>query len=181
MSPMELPAESSQLLEYLSVHVYEEPLRTRWADRRQLPAVARNVVLLLDLDVELQMNGLAGLIENSVGEFLPEMISGLEDVGASRTAAALRTAQQIMARHGITHAMLRADGAGVQVHEITSFQQLHGDAAAAMLDELESSVSPTLYLYRQDGEDLMQLLDSYVALHLGQLRDYVAKALSSPR
>src|SRR5688572_21466314 len=102
---MALPADPAAFLDDLSVRLYEEPLQARWEDRRRLPEVLRTVLLVIDFDTELHMNGLLGLIENSVGEFLPEMIAALDLVGAPATAAALRNAQDIMARHQITHAM----------------------------------------------------------------------------
>ena len=176
---MDLPAEPGPLLDELCVRIYKEPLQTRWADRRQLPDVVRTVALLIDLDTELHMNGLAGLIENSTGEFLPEMISALEDIGAPKTAQALLSVRQIMATHGITHAMLRGDFADLEQFEITSFEQLHGEATAAMLREIGSAVSPLLYLHGGADENPMALLESYVAVHETVLRALTTEALGS--
>jgi hypothetical protein len=49
---MALPADPSALLDDLFVRIYQEPLRTVWADRRGLPAVVRTVALLIDLDTD---------------------------------------------------------------------------------------------------------------------------------
>lgn len=174
---MALPASPSAFLDDLSVRIYENPLQACWEDRRSLPEVLRTVLLLVDFDTELHMNGLLGLIENSVGEFLPEMIAALDSVGAKRTAAALRDAQGIMARHGITHAMLRGNFADRQVYEVTNFRELHGEAAVEMLRELESTVSPRLYLPLGDSEHPRQLLERYVAQHQSELVTLMADAL----
>lgn len=173
---MDLPADPVALLGDLAVRLYEEPLLTRWADRRQLPEVARTAALLIDFDTELLMNGLPALVENSIGGYLPEIITALDTVGAAENARALRTMQDIMAQHRITHAMMRADFDHVQVHEITNFHALHGDAASAMLHELESEVEPQLYVNRPDGEHPITLLETYVGLHDSTLRRLIEEA-----
>ena len=177
---MALPADPSAFLDDLSVRIYEEPLQTCWEDRRRLPEVLRTVLLLIDLETELHMNGLLGLLENSVGEFLPEMIAALQNVGAQRTAAALDSARDIMAKHGITHAMLRGIFADRQVYEVTTFRQLHGEAAAGMLRELEYVVSPQLSLHVSDSEHPRTLLEKYVAHHQRELLTLTADALRVP-
>jgi len=174
---MDLPADPVALLEDLFVRLYSEPLLSRWADRGRLPEVARTVALLIDLDTELHMNGLSALVENSIGGYLPEIISALDTVGAGKDAQALRNMQDIMAKHQITHAMMRGDFEGKQAYEITNFHDLHGDGASAMLGELDSAVEPQLYLYRRDGEHPIALLETYVALHDSELRSLVLEAL----
>lgn len=174
---MALPADPAALLDDLSVRIYEDPLQMRWEDRRRLPEVLRTVLLLIDLDTELHMNGLLGLVENSVGEFLPEMIAALDVVGADEAATALRNARDIMAKHGITHAMLRGNFADRQVYEVTSFRQLHGEAAAEMLRELEAAVSPQLSLHLGNNEHPRKLLERYVAHHQPELVTLMADAL----
>jgi hypothetical protein len=172
---MDLPTEPLALLNDIAGRRFQEPLLS--ADPRQLPEVMRNVVLLADLDAELHINGLGGFLENSLGGFLPEIILALEAIGARESAEALRSAQVVMANHGITHAMLRADNAHCEEFEVTSFRQAHGEAAAAMLHELYATVDPRLYLNNPDGEDLGQLLQDYVALHLRELRESIEDAL----
>ncbi|HEY6722652.1 MAG TPA: DUF4375 domain-containing protein [Polyangiaceae bacterium] len=174
---MALPADPAAFLDDLSVRLYEEPLQARWEYRRRLPEVLRTVLLLVDLDTELHMNGFLGLVENSVGEFLPDMIAALELIGARRTADALRNAQDIMARHGIIHAALREDFADRQVYEVTNFRELHGEAAANMLRELESAVSPGLYPPAGDSDHPRKLLERYVAQHQSELVTLMADAL----
>ena len=173
---MDLPADPVALLGDLAIRLCGEPLLTRWADRRRLPEVARTVVLLIDLDSALVVNGLSALVENSIGEYLPEIITALDTVGAGENARALRTMQEIMAKHHITHSMMRADFERLRVHEITNFHDLHGDAASAMLDELESEVSPQLYSNRNDGENPIALLETYIALHDSTLRRLITEA-----
>lgn len=174
---MALPANPSALLDDLSVRIYEAPLQERWEDRRRLPEVLRTVLLLIDLDTELHMNGVLGLVENSVGEFLPEMVVALELVGANKTSVALKSAQDIMAKHGITHAMLRKDFADRQVYDVTDSRELHGEAAANMLRELESVLSSRLFLRDGDSEQPRKLLERYVAQHQSELVTLMADAL----
>lgn len=174
---MALPADPAAFLDDLSVRIYEEPLQSCWENRRQLPEVLRTVLLLIDLDTELHMNGLLGLVENSVGEFLPEMIAALGNVGATKTAAALSSARDIMAKHGITHAMLRGNFADRQIYEVTNFRELHGDAAVGMLRELESVVSPQLSLHINDSKHPRKLLEKYIAQHQRELLTLTADAL----
>ena len=178
---MELPTDPVALLGDLAVRLYSEPLLTLWADRRRWPEVIRTVALLIDVDTELNMNGLSALVENSIGGYLPEIITALDTIGAAEHARALRMMQDIMAKHGITHATMRGDFERLEVHAITNFHDLHGDAASAMLRELESEVEPQLYLYRRDGEQPFDLLEAYVALHHHELQNVIAEALQAPR
>jgi len=177
---MELPTDPVELLGDLAVRLYSEPLLSRWADRHHLPEVARTVALIIDLDTELLMNGLSALVENSIGGYLPEIIAALDTVGATETAGAFRTMQDIMAKHQITHAMMRADFERLEVHEITTFRDLHGAGASAMLRELETEVESQLYLNRQGGEHPIALLETYVALHDSELRSLIVEAHQVP-
>ena len=180
MDSIDLPTDPVALLGDLSIRLLSEPLLSRWEERRHLPEVVRTAALLIDLDSALLMNGLSALVENSIGGYLPEIIAALDTVGAAENARALRTMQGIMAKHQITHAMMRADFERLEVHAITNFHELHGDAASAMLDELESEVSPQLYVNRQDGENPIDLLETYVALHDSELRRLIVEAHQTP-
>jgi hypothetical protein len=175
---MDPSTDPAAFLDDISVQIYSEPFASYWEDRRELPEVLRNVVLVIDFDTELNMEGLSGLLENRPGEFLPEMILALEVIGARETADALRSVQVVMAKHGITHAVLRGNFDDLEEFEITTWRQTHGEAATAMLDEVVATVGPRL---RDPVEDWLSLLWEYVPLHQSELLEAIVEVLEEMR
>lgn len=165
---------AAELLEDLSIRIYESPLLERrlqgdWPSSSALT----NVRLFLDFDTEVSMQGIAGFLENR-GSDLPATIEMFRAVGARQTADLLLKVQGIMEAHGITAARLRADFDGHDEFEITTFRKLHGPAAGSMAEEI-GEAAQELYLYRQDAEDAYALIEAYIAEHrvevIGALRE----------
>jgi hypothetical protein len=174
---MDLPADAGALLGELSIHIYQEPLASAWRSRRELPEVLRTVLLILDFDTEVTMNGLGGVLENTLGGYLREIVAAFEAVGATKTADALREIEPQLRAHGISHARLREDFDRLELHAITSFEQTHGEQAASMLDQVIAIVEPRLYAYGNCDEDPLAMLEKYVERHAGELRKLTLEAL----
>lgn len=153
------------LLNALVSQIYDPPLASV---RERLPEVAealRVTILVSDFDIEVNMNGILGFLENSTGLYLAETIEAFEKIRAPATAAVLRDIEKTMRRHGVTPAMLRSDFANVKPYEITSFQKLHGDLGS-MPEEITADAQ-RLYVYDScgDGEDVGSLLTEFVDLN----------------
>lgn len=160
--------ESSEVLSDLSVQMWRPPLFDAWR-ARSLSEPAMTVLLILAFGTDVEMEGLSGFLENSSGEFLPEIIDAFEAIGAIKTAAILRQVRQVMQQHGVTHADLRADFDGVAEYTISSFRETHGEAAAKMSDALQAH-ERALYIYDRSSEAVYELLEQYAELHLEVLR-----------
>lgn len=89
-------------LEELSVRIYEPPLSSVRERMRDLPTALRTVVLAIDFDTEVTMQGILGFLENSTGLFLSETITAFEEIGASETARGLSDICDFMIAEGIS-------------------------------------------------------------------------------
>lgn len=84
---MERDEDAVSFLRELSVAVYEPPFSAARERLRELPAALRTVVLVVDFDTEVSMEGMLGFLENSPGRYLPETITAFETIGPRRCCA----------------------------------------------------------------------------------------------
>jgi len=68
--------------------IYEEPVER--SSLSAYPQFIRDIVFIIDLDTELAMNGIGGLLENSTAEYIPDMAAALKNIGADDEAGVLR-------------------------------------------------------------------------------------------
>ena len=80
----------SDLIEALSICIYEPPLSAVRSRLREVAEALRVPILILDFDTELNMNGMLGFLENSTGLYFTETIEAFEKVGATETVSILR-------------------------------------------------------------------------------------------
>ena len=59
------------------------------------PQFVRDVILIIDYDTEIQMDGLDNVIYGDFGEQLPEIIQALDNCGANYEADVLREAREM--------------------------------------------------------------------------------------
>ena len=59
------------------------------------PRFVKDVILIIDYDYEIQMEGLDNVICGNLGEQLPEILQALDNCGASQEAAILRQAKSM--------------------------------------------------------------------------------------
>ena len=136
--------------------------------------------LLVDCDIEIQMNGLLGFLENCTGEHLHATIDALTAIGANKAANDLRLVESCMCRHGVTWAGLRADFEGHKEFEITSFSGTHGNAMDGFTKELHG-VAPDFSLFAHpSGEPVYDLLCAYLEPRLYRLSEIVDKIEAEP-
>jgi hypothetical protein len=97
------------------------------------------------------------------------------EIGATQTVQVLTEVRNIMARHGVTLADLRAGLTGAKAFQITSLEKAHGKDLSAMLDEIERA-GDDLYLYLEDGEDVDLLLTEFVEKNRAELLNILREA-----
>lgn len=156
-----------ELLDRLSVAMWEAPLEERWR-ARALSETAQTVLLVLAFGTELEMDGLTGFLENRTGALLRDVTAAFARIGAHQTAAALDSVAAVLNRHGVTHAQLRADLDRLPRHTITSFDQAHDTNARKAADELDV-LEQGLYLNADEPEPVTALLEAYAADHQHEL------------
>jgi hypothetical protein len=157
---------ASKLLEAIASRAYEPPLSLIRDRIPEIAAPLRTIILILDFDTEVCMNGMLGFLENSTGEFLTETIDAFGRIGAGETESVLRSISKLLDDHHVTHAMLRSDFYGVEHYQITSWQELHGHRGELLPTEIEQ-VAKRLYLYQKPNaqEPIWELLEAFVATH----------------
>lgn len=159
----------AEILESLTVKVYEPPLSNLRDDLRSVPDVLRIPILIIDLDTEVAMNGVLGFLENSTGLYLADTIDALRTISAHKAADTLRTIQRIMSDHGVTVERLRTDLNNAQLYQITNFRELHGEELLPMAEQIEHEARK-LNIY-DPAEPVFDLLEAYLR---GRREEFVA-------
>jgi hypothetical protein len=168
--------DAQELLDELSVKIYEPPLNALHDRLRTVPEALQTIVLFLNFDTELAINGIMGFVENSSGAYLAETIVAFDRLGACQTAATLREIDRVLAEHGLNHERLREDLAGRVEYEVVTFRDVHGPDAMRAASHVQS-VAQDLYINRVVGaEDPYELAKSYVSAHRGEILAAIADA-----
>ena len=170
----ELPPR--ELIETLSTRIYEPPLAEARERILAVPSAFRVVVLILDFDTEVNMQGMLGFLENSTGLYLAETIEAFERIGARATTDILRNVKAILETHGVSPSQLRADFDGTTPYQITTFNDMHGDLGS-LPEEVEREAE-RLYVYAEPGcgENVWALLDAFVDANRESVLAEIARA-----
>jgi len=155
---------AEDVIEGLAVKIYEQPL-SQVRDEPEFPNLDNPlhvVVLLVDCDTEIAMNGMLGFLENLTGRHLGKTIEALERIDAPKTADLFRAVQSCMKAHGVTWAGLRGDFEGSAEFQITSFRKLHGKSLDAFTEEV-SQITGRFGLFNRhiSLEDAFSMLCRY--------------------
>jgi hypothetical protein len=128
------------LLDDFAIKAYAQPLALhrdsgRIADTSDPISV---VMLVVDLDTEVAMNGIADFIGNRTGRYAAETVDALERIGSSSDAAKLQEILEVAAAAGMTHETIQAARTDLAQYTITSFATLHGTKWNPALTEIET-------------------------------------------
>lgn len=153
------------LLTELSIKIYEPPLSEMREDGRicDLSDPAAVLMLIIDFETEVSMNGINNFLGNSSGQYAHETVAALQTIGAKTQANLLQKILTVAANAGMTHDTIQADRSGLEEFSITSFQKLHGDkwdAASAEIQELEEQI---------DYSDMFEWAEEYAGNHSAEL------------
>jgi hypothetical protein len=156
-----LPMTPSDLLDEFSIKIYEPPL-SEIRDSglvRDLSNPIAVVMLVVDFDTEVEMNGINNWIGNSTGLYAEETVVALEMIGCVSQAMQLKHVLEIAAAAGMTHDAIREDRSGLAEFAVTSFSKIHGDKWDAASDEISNIHSLINY------EEIRAHAERYVAIH----------------
>jgi hypothetical protein len=129
----------SDLLSELSIKIYEPPFSLLREDGR-IANVADPVcalMLVLDFDTEVAMNGIADFIGNSTGRYGRETVLALRKIECPDQAEILAEILASASDAGMTHEAIQADRAALREFDVTSFNAVHGDKWATALATIE--------------------------------------------
>ena len=147
------------LLQAFSVQIYEPPLsRIREAqDYPDLTDPVTTLMLAVDFETEVSMNGITNFIGNSTGRYAPQTIQALEFIGCPTQAARLREILSIATSAGMTYEAVQCDLEGRQAYEVVTFSQVHGIKWQAVTSAIAVAASPL------DLEDIYERAESFIA------------------
>lgn len=129
----------------------------------KLPLVIRDVILLINLDTELNMQGILGFLENSTGLFLDDTIETLEGIRAEEDCQILKTIRSILESSKVTVSDLRANVNRQEEFSISSFFETHGPQYGEMADRI-CEIADELYVHSED-RNVFDSLIKYVDHH----------------
>lgn len=156
----------SDLLSEFSIKIYEPPLSELRKNGavRDLANPICVVMLIVDFETEVSMNGINNFIGNSTGLYAGETVAALRKIGCNVYAEQLRTILEIATAAGMTHDAIQQDLSGHEEYTITSFSEVHGEKWEAACDQIDNLGTEI------DYADIMAHAEKFVARHLNAFR-----------
>lgn len=149
------------LLSELSVKVYEPPL-SRIRQSGDIADVSNPIcllMLLIDFDTEVSMNGIVNFIGNSTGLHAKETVSALLHIGCFEESRKLADILAVAAAAGMTHEAIQADRSSAEVYAVTTFAKIHGPKWRDAVVDIESIHKS------MDMLDVFGKMQQFIALH----------------
>lgn len=160
---------ADELINYVYSNLYNDEnndLRNE-AVFPKLPRLLLDIILLIEFDTELNMNGVVGFLENSSGKYIKETIEVLERINADKDADALKTIKKILKNSSLNTRLLNDDLQCLNQYEISNFMQLHRITDIEIIDQIEKA-SENFYLY-QEEENVFDKLINYIETNKQEL------------
>ncbi|MEK4661782.1 hypothetical protein MHH93_07805 [Priestia sp. FSL H7-0729] len=161
----------------IAMDLYRAEFATIRESGPELPHVLRDIILIIDLDTELSMNGMTGFLENASGQYLVETIAAMERIGNDADAVILKKIEQKLSESGITHGQLRDNVNGLSEDDITTSLQTHGEQIHEILQEIELEAANLSM--QADNEESFDLLYEYVDANKDLLKKEMQHFLSN--
>lgn len=174
---------TDETIQYLGTKIYSGPLSAvrDEPDYPDLENPLHLIVLLIDCDTEVLMQGMIGFLENSTGAHLGATIQALRLISAHKVAESLEKVQQCMRRHDVTWERLRGDFEGMTEFQITSFHELHGETLDAFVQEVCDTARGFELFNHESGEPVYDLLCTHLDPRIGRLREVIQKREAQPK
>lgn len=130
-------------------NLYEAQGQEAMEHLHELPELLQDIILLIELDTELSINGIIGFLENRTGRYLDETIDCLRRIGALEDYEALSAIKGQLQKIGIDTEGMRSSVNALQQNAITNAASLHEHDLCDIVETAEQ-----LYLYQD--RDLFQ-------------------------
>ncbi|OBY76423.1 hypothetical protein BBG47_27190 [Paenibacillus sp. KS1] len=69
-----------EIVEHIATKIYDSDFSSIRENRGILPEVLKDIILLIDFDTEMNMNGIIGFIENGSGHYFNETLEALKRI-----------------------------------------------------------------------------------------------------
>ncbi len=154
------------IIEHLRIKVYSPEMFGRYEQEvfQTFPEPLQTILLIIDFDTEVAMNGILGFLENSTGLYLDETIEAFARIGALQTSTILAEVKTILKNHQTSAQNLRDEVNQMPLYSITSFLEMHGEHSKGMTDEI-GKVTANLYVDSNSAsaEPVYLVFQEYVA------------------
>ena len=129
---------ASGILHRLSVEAYDPPFSRIREDGRigDLGNPLSVIMLIIDLETEISMNGIQGYIGNSTGLYASTAVDALRAIGCNDAATTLAAILKKAEASGMTHNAIQRDRRDLEEFTVTSFRRLHGSKWDRVNDEI---------------------------------------------
>lgn len=163
---------ASDILDEFSIRAYEPPL-SLLRDNGEIANLndpLAVIMLIVDFEAELEMNGINNFIGNSTGLYAYETVEALKIIGCDEDSKILADILKKAKDAGMTHEAIQKDRQKLKLHSVASFQQIHGDKWDNVTDEID-------HLAKQiDFEKITKCLEKYVDKNKDVFIDLVKKS-----
>lgn len=160
----------------VAMDMYRTEFATVRAGGPELPQLLRDMMLIIDLDTELTMEGISGYLENTAGLQLAETIAAMQRIGHEEDAAILDQIRGMLSAAGVTPEQLRANVNEMQEHDVASFQQTHGQVIGDLMQQVQEEAEKLSLLV--DNEGAFERLFDYAEANKAQLKQELEQILS---
>ncbi|MFT9367350.1 DMP19 family protein [Paenibacillus polymyxa] len=145
---------AADLVEHIGSVIYGEEAGSIRDMIYEVPESVRTIILLIDFDTELTMNGILGFLENSTGKYLNETISALKLIKAEKDLSILEEIKELIEDINFNRQIK------IEPYQVTTFEERH-DLNERILERIKE-LADGLYVYSID-RDIFDYLTGYLS------------------
>lgn len=137
----------------------------------KIPEQIRDIILLINFDNELAMEGILGFLENSSGVYLNDTIESLKKIQAEQDHNILKKIKHILDESNKSASQLRVNTNDQELYSIQGFSETHGSAFDDMVDRI-CQIAEKLYISSEDRnifDNLILYIDKHKSLLIREL------------
>ncbi|APB70302.1 DUF4375 domain-containing protein [Paenibacillus polymyxa] len=145
---------ATDLVEHMGSVIYGEEASSIRDMINEVPESLRTIILLIDFDTELSMNGVFGFLENSTGKYLNETITALKLIKAEKDSSIMEEIKELIEGINFNRQIK------LEPYQVTTFEERH-DINERLLERIEE-LADGLYIYSID-RDIFDYLIGYLS------------------
>ncbi|WP_326400096.1 DMP19 family protein [Paenibacillus ottowii] len=142
---------AADLVEHIGSVIYGEEASSIRDMIYEVPESLRTIILLIDFDTELSMNGVFGFLENSTRKYLNETISGLKLIRAEKDSSTMEEIKKLIEDINFNGEIK------LEPYQITIFEERH-DINERILERIKE-LADGLYVYSIERDIFDYLID----------------------
>ncbi|RSD28457.1 DMP19 family protein [Mesobacillus subterraneus] len=152
-----------EIVEIIAINLYnKENVNITDTDTfYKLPEIIRDIILIINFDTEVSMQGILGYLENTTGLYFKDTIHTFEKVQAVEDYQILANIEAVLEKYRITTSALRKNVNNQALHQITDFAKLHGHEYLKLAEEI-SVLADNLYVYHTE-RNVFDFLNGYIS------------------